>query len=146
MKLIKKRISFHLWSLILLAALTILMTYPLAFHLKDHLPSDLGDPLYHVWLIGRNLAKLKEGLTNFWDGQIFYPHTRTVLYGDYVPALTLMAALPSLISNNLIFTYNSLWLLSFFLSGLGALFSYFSSNRLSLGVLYLIVDFCLFSR
>lgn len=125
MKFIKKRISVHLLPLIILATLTILMTYPLAFHLKDHLPSDLGDPLHHVWLIGRNLAKLKEGLTNFWDGQIFYPHTKTVLYGDYVPALTLMAALPALISQNLILAYNFLWLLSFFLSGVGAYFLIF---------------------
>ncbi len=129
MKFFNKKFSFHLGPLTGLAILTILMTYPLVFHLKDHLPSDLGDPLHHVWLIGRNLAKLKEGLTNFWDGQIFYPHTKTVLYGDYVPALTVMAAFPAFLSKNLIFTYNFLWLLSFFLSGLGAYFLIFHLTR-----------------
>lgn len=129
MKFIKRKISPHLLPLIILAILTILMTYPLAFNLKTHLPSDLGDPLHHVWLIGQSLAKLKAGLTNFWDGRIFYPHTKTVLYGDYVPALTLMAALPALVSQNLIFTYNFLWLLSFFLSGVGAYFLIFYLTR-----------------
>lgn len=119
MKSDKKRRTHHLLPLILLVILTILMTYPLAFHLLDHLPSDLGDPLYHVWLIGHKLAKIKEGLANFWDGRIFYPHTKTVLYGDYVPALTFMAILPAIVSKNLVFTYNFLWLLSFFLSGVG---------------------------
>jgi len=120
MKPDKKRRINHLLPLILLALLTILMTYPLPFHLRDHLPSDLGDPLHHVWLIGHNLAKIKEGLTDYWDGRIFYPHTKTVLYGDYVPALTFMAILPAIMSKNLIFAYNFLWLLSFFLSGVGA--------------------------
>jgi hypothetical protein len=120
MKADKRKRTHHLFPLILLAILTILMTYPLAFHLQDHLPSDLGDPLHHVWLIGHNLAKIKEGLADFWDGRIFYPHTKTVLYGDYVPALTFMAILPAVISQNLVFAYNFLWLLSFFLSGVGA--------------------------
>jgi len=120
MKLDKKKGTHHLLPLILLAILTILMTYPLAFHLRDHLPSDLGDPLYPVWLIGHNLAKIKEGLTNYWDGRIFYPHTNTVLYSDYIPALSFMAILPAVVSKNLIFAYNFLWLLSFFLSGVSA--------------------------
>jgi len=116
----KRNRTYHLPPLILLAILTILMTYPMAFHLQDHLPSDLGDPLYLVWLIGHNLARIKEGLADFWDGRIFYPHTKTVLYSDYVPALPLMAILPAVISQNLVFAYNFLWLLSFFLSGVSA--------------------------
>lgn len=115
----KTKFTFHLGPIFLLALLTILMTYPLIFHMKDHLPSDLGDPLHLVWLFGHTLNKVKEGLNNYWDGQIFYPHSKTLLYGDYIPFLSFLSLIPSFFSKNLIFTYNFLWLLSFFLSGLG---------------------------
>jgi len=107
------------------------MTFPLVFHLGDRLPSDLGDPLHHVWLIGRNLDKVKQGFTNFWETQVFYPHHKTLLYGDYVPLLTLMAAVPAWLTKNLILTYNLLWLFSFFLCGLGAycLVFHFTGSR-----------------
>lgn len=118
----KAKITFHFGPIVLLALLTLLMTYPLIFHMKAHLPSDLGDPLYHAWLFGHTLNKVKEGLTNYWDGKIFYPHTKTILYSDYIPFLSFLSLLPSFLSRNLIFTYNLLWLLSFFLSGLGAYF------------------------
>ncbi|MCX7973893.1 MAG: discoidin domain-containing protein [Candidatus Aminicenantes bacterium] len=117
---LKKNSIHHFLPISLLLILIVVMTYPLILHLNDHLPSDLGDPLYLVWLIGHASNKIKEGLTNYWDGRFFYPHTQTVLYSDYVPALTFLGLLPALISKNFIFTYNFLWLLSFFLSGLGA--------------------------
>ncbi len=121
----------HFLPFFLFALLTIVMTYPLPLHLSDHLPSDLGDPLHHVWLIGRNLAKIKEGLADFFDAGIFYPHQNTLLYGDYVPALTLMAALPAFLTRNLVVAYNLLWLFSFFLAALGAylLVFHFTASR-----------------
>lgn len=131
MKAIRLKAAHHFFPCLILAGLTLLMTFPLVFHLRDHLPSDLGDPLHHVWLIGRNLDKVKQGFTNFWETQVFYPHHKTLLYGDYVPLLTLMAAVPAWLTKNLILTYNLLWLFSFFLCGLGAycLVFHFTASR-----------------
>lgn len=131
MNVVARKASRHFLVFFLFALLTIAMTYPLLLHLNDHLPSDLGDPLHHVWLIGRNLSKIKQGFSHFFDAAIFYPHQNTLLYGDYVPAITLLAALPALFTRNLVLVYNLLWLLSFFLAALAAYFLtfHFTSSR-----------------
>ncbi len=37
--------------LILYSILAVALTSPLIFHMTDHLPSDLGDPLYNIWIM-----------------------------------------------------------------------------------------------
>lgn len=103
---------------LLYGVLAIIMTLPLSFHLKSIIPSDLGDPLYSVWVLDWEIHSLKSGFKDFWNGNIFYPHRRTLLYADYYPGLVLLAFPLLTLTNHLILTYNLLFLLSFILSAL----------------------------
>jgi len=104
--------------LFLYVVLAIIMTLPLSFHLKDSIASDLGDPLYSVWVLDWEIHSLKRGFQDFWNGNIFHPHTQTLLYADYFPALVLLAFPLLAVTKHLILTYNLLFLLSFILSAL----------------------------
>ena len=115
--------------ILLFALLSVGMIYPLITHITDHVPSDLGDPLYNVWVMARQFHELKAGLKNFWDGNIFYPHKSTLLYADYLFAEAVMGAPLAAISNNFIFVHNVLYIFSFFICALGMYFLVFYLTR-----------------
>ena len=105
-----------------LAFLSLAMTYPLVFHLTDQVPSDLRDPLYTMWLLSWDVRTAGRGFADFADANIFYPHRGVLFYGDALPALALLGAPVLLLSGNPVLTYNILFLLSFFIAGLGMYF------------------------
>ena len=104
----------------LFVLLSIAMTFPLVLHMTDSVPSDLGDPLYNIWVMAWEHHKLGSGLGGFWNGNIFYPHTGTLLYADYFPALSLMALPLALIGCDILLAYNLLLIFSLFLGAFGA--------------------------
>jgi len=113
-----KKAGRHGPALFLLAFLSLGMTYPLVLHLGDHIPSDLGDPLYNVWVLAWDFHKLGSGLAGLWDANIFYPHHGTLLYADSLLGLAFLAAPLLALGVPLVIAYNILFLLSFFLAGL----------------------------
>jgi len=133
-------------ALVLFSVLAVAMTWPLARHLSDHLPSDLGDPLYAVWIMDWEIQSLKAGLKNFWNGNVFSPHQGTVLYADYYPALTLFAFPLAALSHNLIFSYNVLFILSFILCAWGMYLLVFHLTRVRAAALVagIVIAFCPF--
>lgn len=133
-------------ALALFSILAVAMTWPLARHLTDHLPSDLGDPLYAVWLLDWDIHALKTGLKDFWNGNIFFPHQGTVLYADYYFALALLGFPLAALSHNLIFSYNVLFVLSFVLCALGMylLVFYLTRVRAAAVVAGIVIAFCPF--
>ena len=56
-----------------LAALTVVMTLPLVFHLTDHVASDLRDPLYTMFAMTWNARSAAAGFAGFADANIFFP-------------------------------------------------------------------------
>ncbi len=133
-------------ALVLFSVLAVAMTWPLASHMTDHLASDLGDPLYHVWLLDWDIHGLKTGFKDFWSGNIFFPHQDTVLYADYLPGLALLAFPLILISGNLILSYNVLFILSFILCALAMylLVYYLTRVRAAALVAGMAIAFCPF--
>jgi hypothetical protein len=113
-----KKTGRHGPALLLFAFLSLGMTYPLALHLGDRVPSDLGDPLYTVWVLAWDFHKLGDGLAGLWDANIFYPHHGTLLYADSLLGLAFLAAPFLALGVSLVSAYNILFLLSFFLAGL----------------------------
>jgi len=95
------------------------MTFPLLLNMTDHVASDLGDPLYNVWVLAWDFRGLRTGFQNFWDANIFYPHRGTLLYADNMLALGVLGSPIAALSRNFIFTYNVLFILSFFFCGVG---------------------------
>ena len=72
------------------AALAVATTWPLATHLRGHVPGDLGDPLLQAWQVawgGHVLAGGREGL---WDANTFHPLAESLAFSDallgYSPA------------------------------------------------------------
>jgi hypothetical protein len=117
-----KKSSRHGPALLLFALLSLGMTYPLVLHLGTSIPSDLGDPLYTVWVLAWDFHKLGSGLAGLWDANIFYPHHGTLLYADSLLGLAFLAAPLLALGVPLVSAYNILFLLSFFLAGLSMYF------------------------
>jgi len=132
-------------ALVLFALLTVGMTWPLVLHLDDHIPSDLGDPLYTVWLLGRNARAWEDG-SSFGQANIFYPHRDTVYYGDVLPVQTALAWPIGRLSGNFVLAYNLLFLLSFFLCAVGmyALVRHLARSWTAALLSGLIFAFCVF--
>jgi hypothetical protein len=95
--------------------LTLSMTYPLVFHMRTHVPSDIGDPSYTMWAIDWEMKQAGRGFGQFFNGNNFYPHKGTLLYADFIPGLALLAAPFVLLTGSLVEAYNILFLASFVL-------------------------------
>ncbi len=109
----------HFPALAVFALLSAAMTWPLALHLVDRVPSDPYDPLYTVWLLDRNVHAAEQGFGDFGQANIFFPHRNTAYYGDVVPALTLLSWPVGRLTGNFVLAYNVLFILSFFLCAWG---------------------------
>ncbi len=133
-------------ALLVFAILAVAMTWPLATRLTDHVPSDLGDPLYTVWIMDWDIQASKTGFREFWNGNIFFPHLGTVLYADTLIVPTLVGLPLAVLSNNLILSYNFLFILSFILCSLGMylLVFYLTRARAAALVAGIIIAFCPF--
>ena len=101
------------------AALTVVMTLPLVFHLTDHVASDLRDPLYTMFAMTWNARSAAAGFAGFADANIFFPHHGTIFYGDVLPVESLLGAPILAATGNPVLAYNFVFLITFFISGLG---------------------------
>lgn len=70
-----------LGALALLAALTVIMTWPQALHIATRLPAH-DDPLFSIWRLAWIAHALPADPWHLFDANIFYPHTRTLAYSD----------------------------------------------------------------
>jgi len=106
-------------------AITIVMTWPLVTVMDRRIAGDMGDPLFCCWILlwtGGQVLRALHGdlyaLTNYWNGNIFYPAPLTVGYSEHL-APQMLQALPILASTgNVILAYNIVLLGTFALSGL----------------------------
>ena len=132
--------------LLFYSILSVVLTLPLAFHLNDRLPSDLGDPLYNIWIMDHDVRGLKNGFRDFWNSNIFYPHQGTVTYADYLPALALLGLPVATLSHNLILTYNVLFIFSYILCAFSGylLMLSLSRNQAAAVIAGIVFAFCPF--
>jgi len=120
------------------------MTWPLALHLGDHVPSDLGDPLYNIWVMAWNRHAHLAGEGPAADANIFAPHTKTLYFADPIYGLSALGAVVRVVSPNDVFAYNVLFLLSFVFSagGMYALVFHLTRRRTPAAVAGIIFAFC----
>jgi len=114
----------NLGFFLLFVALALLLTYPLVLHVGSALRgtdlNGLGDPLLNTWILAWNDHKLAHlDFSGFFDGNIFHPQLRTILYSEHLLPLALMALPIYLLTGNPILAYNLIFLLGFALSGFG---------------------------
>ena len=96
------------------------MTWPLITKIWNCIPKDTGDPLANSWIMAWDIHKIKTGLTDFWDANIFYPNKSTLAYSEHLIPNALIILPVYLVSNNIVFSYNFIFLLTFIMSGYGA--------------------------
>jgi hypothetical protein len=103
---------------LLLAAIAIGVTWPLATALGSALPGNLGDPLLNTFTLGWGSDRLLAGLRGFWDGRAFFPHHDTVAFSEHLLGITPFVAPVYWVSQNAVLTYNVAYLASFVHAGL----------------------------
>jgi hypothetical protein len=107
-----------LGALIFLSALTVFLTWPQALHLGTRI-ADHGDPLLSIWRLEWLAIGAQSASRPLFDGNIFYPHLRTLAYSDATLLQGALAA-PWLQANvNPVLVYNLLLLAGIVTSGLG---------------------------
>jgi hypothetical protein len=106
-------------ALLIFIILTGIMTYPVLLRMSNHIPGGISDSLHLAWVIAWDIHKIRTGLSGYWNTNIFYPHNLTLTYCEPLTGIALLGLPVMLTTNNIIFTYNFLFLLSFILSGFG---------------------------
>ncbi len=127
----------------LCTALTLLMTYPLVFHLGSRV-RDPGDPLLNSWILSWNIHKITRlDFHRYFDANIFYPQRRTLAYSEHLFPQSLAAMPVWLVSKNPVLAHNLVFLLAFITSALGlyALARYLVKNNFAAFVAGLIYAF-----
>jgi hypothetical protein len=96
----------------------LLKTSSLIWHFATHLPGGLSDPLFVSWIIAWDLHALATDPLNLFNANIFYPVQNTLVLSEHMIAGVPIFAPTYLLTGNLIFSYNTVFLLPFLFSGL----------------------------
>jgi hypothetical protein len=103
-----------------LAAVAILITWPLTPQIARSLPGDYGDPVFVTWVMAWvNGTLLGGSLEGFWTANIFFPERNTLAFSEHFIAQSVMVLPIQWLTGNLILSYNVAFLLTFVLTGLG---------------------------
>src|SRR5689334_13282285 len=103
---------------LLLAAIAVAVTWPLAAVVGSALPGNHGDPLLNAWTLGWGSERLAAGLAGFWDGRAFFPHADTTAFSEHLLGITVFVAPVYWLSQNAVLTHNVAYLASFVHAGL----------------------------
>lgn len=110
----------HALPLLLFTLLAIVLTWPLALHLRNAYPGAQGEGAQDLWQNVWNLWWAREaigrGTTPFFTDALFYPQGASLLFHPLNLTSGLLA-IPLQVLFDLVTTYNTLALLSFALSG-----------------------------
>ena len=101
-----------------LIGMTVILTWPQVLRLGSAVP-DHDDPFFSMWRLAWIAHALPQNPAHLFDGNIFYPHVRTLAYSDAMLLPGLLAA-PWLWAHvNLLLVYNLLLLAGIVSSGVG---------------------------
>jgi hypothetical protein len=105
-------------ALALLAVLTVIMTWPMAWHLGTRVPGH-DDPLFSIWRLAWIAHALPHDPRHLFDANIFYPHARTLAFSDAMLFEGVLAAPFLWAGVNPVVVYNLLFLAGIVSSGAG---------------------------
>ena len=108
------------WAVLLFyLALALWATWPLAIHLDEALPSDLGDPLLAAWIIGWDADRARHLFQGLWDAPIFFPYERTLAFSEHLLGIALPVAPLVWLTGTPIVAYNVAFIGAFVLAAFG---------------------------
>ena len=102
-----------------LLAIAIAATYPLAGHLRTHLPHDLGDPVLASWILAWGARAIASPALPLWDAPSFFPYRHTLAYAEHLLGFAPFTAPLEWLTGNPILVYNVAFLGSFVNAGAG---------------------------
>lgn len=109
------------------AALSVVMTWPLATRLGTSLAGDFGDPTFVAWVMGWVDAHLTRVLTGdlaawgaMWNAPIFAPEAATLTYSDHFLAQAVLALPIWWATGNALLAYNVVFLTTMTLTAVAA--------------------------
>jgi hypothetical protein len=107
-------------SVVALAGVAIVITWPLASQMGRSFPGDYGDPVFVAWVMAWvNNTLASASLDGFWTANIFFPERNTLAYSEHFFAQAVMVSPVYALTHNPILSYNVAFLLTFVLTGLG---------------------------
>ena len=109
----------HGLALLAYAAITIVMTWPLAVSLGDVVPVDLGDPLVSASILWWN-AQTVPFTDAWWNGTFFFPGPDSLALSDHRLGLGLLTTPPIWLGASPLDAYAIAFLLTFVLSAASA--------------------------
>ena len=126
------------------SALTILFTYPLAFHLGSVARIDNGDGQFAIWNVAWVARALLRDPRHVFDANIFYPHHGTLAYSETNLGAGALAVPVYWATGNGYAAHNFSFLISFVLSGAGMYYlaRYLTSDRRAAVVAAICYAYC----
>jgi hypothetical protein len=108
------------------AAITVVMTWPIAASLDRDIPSDLGDPAFVAGILawgGEHWLALFSGdlgaVRRFWNAPIFYPEPLALAYSEHFALHSLLTLPVYAATRNPVLCYNLAFLATFVVGALG---------------------------
>jgi hypothetical protein len=108
-----------------LAVLTLAMTWPLGAHLASSVPGGYGEPLQAIWAMSWVMRSLTTALahpatlTGFWNAGIFVPEPHALAFSEPLIGESLLVLPLHWLGATPLACYNTAFLASWVLSGLG---------------------------
>src|SRR5262245_30897890 len=110
------------FQLILAASLffgmTAFKTYPLIVHWSNHIPGAPGDSLLNLWIMACGFHALSTDPWTLFNANIFYPASNTLALSEHLLGVLPIFAPAYALTGNPVLAYNTVFLLSFTLSGM----------------------------
>ena len=110
----------------LYAAITVVMTWPIAARIDRDIPSDLGDPAFVAGILawgGEHWLALLSGdfdaARRFWNAPIFHPEPLALAYSEHFALHSLLTLPAYAITRNPVLCYNLAFLTTFVVGALG---------------------------
>jgi hypothetical protein len=119
------------------AAITVVMTWPIARGLASDVPADLGDSLLNMWImawVAEGLVAIARGGMSFadlWNANIFHPAPLSLTFSEHLIPQAIQGMPAYLATGNVVLAYNLVFLATFALSGLGTFLGNWSSGNIS---------------
>ena len=103
---------------LVLALLTMVVTYPLAREAARALPGDLGDPLLNAFILGWDASRILHGFAGVWTAPFFFPLRDTLALSEHLFGVAIFAVFLIWLTGNPVLAYNAAFLRSYVLANL----------------------------
>jgi hypothetical protein len=102
-----------------IAALTVIVTHPLAWRASRVLPGDLGDPVLNAFLLGWGSSRMPFAFSGVWSAPFYFPLEGTLALSEHLLGITVLVAPVVWVTGNPVFAQNVAFLGSYVLAGTG---------------------------